>query len=135
MSSDASGNAPNSSDRLFVKKAIEGGNVEVQLGQLASQKAQSEDVKHFAQKMVTDHTQMADQLKPIAQQLSMKAPTGVPEKDKKLYDKLQGLSGELAGTPTILEPESCAWEILNVRPVGQLVVQKSHEPVLFCAMV
>lgn len=93
MTSDEAGNNPNSSDRLFVKKAIEGGNAEVQLGQLAEQKAQSPDVKKFAQKMVTDHTQMGEELKPIAQQLSMAAPTGIPAKDKMLYKKLEGLSG------------------------------------------
>lgn len=93
MSSDQTGNAPNSSDRLFVKKAIEGGNAEVQLGQLAEQKAQSPDVKQFAQKMVHDHMQFGDDVKPIAQQLSIEPPTGISMKDKMLSKKLEGLSG------------------------------------------
>ena len=45
------------SDQAFVKKALEGGDAEVQLGQLAQQKSQSPDVKQFGQKMVQDHTQ------------------------------------------------------------------------------
>lgn len=93
MSSDQTGNAPNSSDRLFVKKAIEGGNAEVQLGQLAEQKAQSPDVKQFAQKMVHDHMQLGDDLKPIAQRLSIEPPTGISMKDKMFSKKLEGLSG------------------------------------------
>ncbi len=40
-------------------KALEGGETEVQLGQLAQQKSESADVKQFAQK-ISDHSQMAD---------------------------------------------------------------------------
>jgi putative membrane protein len=82
-----------SSDKTFVKNALEGGNAEIQLGQLAQQKSTSEDVKQFGQKMVTDHTQMADQLKPIAQQLNIPATPSLPMKDKMIYTKLKNLSG------------------------------------------
>src|SRR5579862_4252565 len=44
-------------DQEFVSKALQGGDTEVQLGQLAQQKSQSEDVKQFAHKMVQDHSQ------------------------------------------------------------------------------
>jgi len=80
-------------DQAFVRKALEGGAVEVQLGQLAQQKSQSEDVKQFGQKMVEDHTQLAEQMKPIAQQLGVKEPKGPSKKDKQLIAKLEGLSG------------------------------------------
>ena len=76
-------------------KALEGGDAEVQLGQLAQQKSQSNDVKQFAQKMVSDHTQMADKwFKPVAQQLGVSEPKGPSKKDKKEIAKLQGMSGE-----------------------------------------
>jgi putative membrane protein len=80
-------------DQSFVRKALEGGAAEVQLGQLAQQKSQSDDVKQFAQKMVEDHTQLGDQMKPIAQQLGVKEPKGPSKKDKQLMAKLEGLSG------------------------------------------
>jgi len=80
-------------DQAFVKKALEGGVAEVQLGQLAQEKSQSNDVKQFGQKMVEDHTQLGDQIKPIAQQLGVKEPNGPSKKDKQLIAKLQGLSG------------------------------------------
>jgi putative membrane protein len=80
-------------DQTFVRKALEGGAAEVQLGQLAQQKSQSEDVKQFGQKMVEDHTQLAEQMKPIAQQLGVKEPKGPSKKDKQLIAKLEGLSG------------------------------------------
>jgi putative membrane protein len=80
-------------DHAFVRKALEGGTVEVQLGQLAQQKSQSPDVQQFGQKMVADHTQLGDQIKPIAQQLGVKEPSGPSKKDKELIAKLEALSG------------------------------------------
>src|SRR5579871_1146279 len=81
------GTAPTGQDfaeKTFVTKALEGGDMEVQLGQLAQQKSQSNDVKQFAQKMVSDHSQMADKwFKPIAQQLGVPEPKGPSKKDKK----------------------------------------------------
>ena len=81
-------------DQSFVKKALEGGAMEVQLGQLAQQKSQSDDVKQFGEKMVQDHTQLGDQIKPIAQQLGVKEPKGPSKKDKELIAKLEALSGQ-----------------------------------------
>ncbi len=82
-------------DQSFVSKALEGGNAEVQLGQLAEQKSQSNDVKQFGQKMVNDHTQMAEKwLKPVAKQLGVSEPKGPSKKDKKLIEKLSALSGQ-----------------------------------------
>lgn len=80
-------------DQAFVRKALEGGAAEVQLGQLAPQKSQSDDVKQFGQKMVQDHTQLGDQMKPIAQQSGVKEPKDLSKKDKQLMAKLESLSG------------------------------------------
>jgi putative membrane protein len=82
------------SDKKFVHSALEGGNAEVKLGQLAAQKGSSEDVKQFGQKMVDDHTKMGEQLKQIAQQEGINVPDGIPAKDKALETKLNSLSGE-----------------------------------------
>jgi len=80
-------------DQACDSKALEGGAGEVQLGQFAQQQSQSEDVKQVGQKMVEDHTQLAEQMKPIAQQLGVKEPKGPSKKDKQLIAKLEGLSG------------------------------------------
>jgi putative membrane protein len=80
-------------DRAFVKKALEGGMAEVQLGQLAAEKGSSDDVKQFGQMMVTDHTKLGDQMKVVAQQLNVTPPATVSKKDKELMTKLQSLSG------------------------------------------
>ena len=80
-------------DRMFVKKAMQGSMAEVQLGQLTLQKSENEQVKQFAQRMIDDHTKLNEQIKPVAQQLGVEAPTEVSKKDKKLMAKLQALSG------------------------------------------
>ena len=92
----------NFGDQAFVSKAMAGGVAEVQLGQLAEQKSESNDVKQFAQKMVTDHTQMGDKwFKPVAKQMGISEPKGPSKKDKKLIQKLQGLSGQQFDTEYI----------------------------------
>jgi len=80
-------------DKMFVRKASEGGLAEVQFGQLAVQKAQNPDVKAFAQKMVDDHSMLNDKMKPVAEQLGVTPAAHLSKKDQAEYDKLNGLSG------------------------------------------
>jgi putative membrane protein len=81
-------------DKVFVEEALKGGMAEVQLGQLALQKAKNPDIKQFAQRMVDDHTKMGDQMKQVAQQAGVKIPDGPSKKDKETIAKLQALNGD-----------------------------------------
>lgn len=54
-------------DQQFVTEAAEGGMLEVKLGELASQKGVSQEVKTFGKTMVTDHTKVNEELKALAQ--------------------------------------------------------------------
>jgi putative membrane protein len=92
-SAGSSGGQLSSADKTFVMHAAQGGMAEVQLGQLAADKASSPDVKKFGQKMVDDHSKANDQLKSIAQQKGITLPTDLSAKDKALKDKLSGMSG------------------------------------------
>jgi len=93
-SSSASGTAAQtSSDKMFVKRAAEGGLAEVELGKLATEKASSDDVKKFGQRMVDDHTKANDQLKQVAAQENITLPTEPSAKDKATKDRLEKLSG------------------------------------------
>lgn len=94
MSSTPSGATGAMQDKKFAKAALAGGMAEVQLGQLAEQKSNSEDVKQFGQRMVDDHTKLNDQMKPIAAQLGVEPPTQLMPKDQELMTRLQGLSGD-----------------------------------------
>ena len=83
-----------SSDREFVRKAAQGGLAEVQLGQLATEKAASPEVKQFGQRMVDDHAKANDQLKQIAQQQGIQVPDQLDAKDAATKARLEKLSGK-----------------------------------------
>ncbi|GAC1363560.1 MAG: hypothetical protein NVSMB3_11990 [Acidobacteriaceae bacterium] len=80
-------------DKIFLRKAAEGGMAEVQMGQLAAQKAGAEDVKEFGSRMVKDHTELNEEMKPIAESMGVMLPKKPSQKDQAEYDKLNGLSG------------------------------------------
>jgi putative membrane protein len=80
-------------DKKFVRKAMQGGMAEVQLGQMTLQKTNNDQVKQFAQRMIDDHTKMNDQMKPVAQQLGVDVPGQISKKDRATMAKLQALSG------------------------------------------
>lgn len=81
-------------ERAFLKEAAQGDMAEVQLGQLAQEKAAAPEVKQFAQRMVNDHTQNQDQLKQVAQQVGYTLPDQVAAKDKATKERLEKLSGK-----------------------------------------
>ena len=81
-------------DKKFVMEAAEGGMAEVELGKLATQNAQSDQVKQFGQRMVDDHTKANDELKKVAEQKGITLPTQISAKDQALKDKLSKLKGE-----------------------------------------
>ncbi len=81
-------------DKKFVSGALEGGMAEVALGKLALEKSSNPEVKQFAQRMVDDHTKLGDEMKPIAEQIGVKVPTGLSKKDQATEAKLSALSGQ-----------------------------------------
>ena len=80
-------------DEEFAKKAAQGNMAEVKLGQLAEEKAQSEEVKKFARRMVEDHTKANDKLKEVAMKENITLPTDLDPKDEAEYERLSKLSG------------------------------------------
>jgi putative membrane protein len=81
-------------DKKFLKDAALGGITEVELGNLAAQKASNKEVKQFAQKMVDDHSKANDLLKQVAARDSIEIPAELDSKHKSRIDKLSKLSGE-----------------------------------------
>jgi putative membrane protein len=80
-------------DVAFALKAAQGGAAEVQLGQLAVQKASSAEVREFGRQMVDDHTKASDNLKSIAGKESLTLPSSLDARDQAVYTKLQIESG------------------------------------------
>jgi putative membrane protein len=83
----------NHDDQEFVNKAAQGGMAEVMLGQMASSKGTSPDVKNFGNRMVSDHGKANDELKQLAQNKGMALPADVDADSKKMSDKLSKASG------------------------------------------
>ncbi len=82
-----------SADLTFAEEAAQGGMAEVQMAQLGLNKSTNQSVKDLANKILTDHTQMNDELKQIAAKESMTLPSSMDAKDQAEYDKLKNLSG------------------------------------------
>jgi putative membrane protein len=80
-------------DKKFVKNSALGGMTEVELGKLAAQKASSDAVKQFGQRMVDDHSKANDQLKQFAGKSSIEVPAALDSKHQSRVDKLAKLSG------------------------------------------
>lgn len=82
------------SDMNFMKEAAQGGMAEVEFGKLAQQNAQSDEVKQFGQRMVTDHGNANQQLTSLASSKGITLPTQLDKKDEQTRDRLSKLQGE-----------------------------------------
>jgi putative membrane protein len=80
--------AATDSPESFLKDAIEDSRAEVQVSQLALQKAQDPEVKQFAQRMIKDHTALSQRIESLAQSKHIKLPDGTSLSQKASYEKL-----------------------------------------------
>ena len=81
------------STKDFVADAATGGMMEVELGNLAQQKAKNQRVKDFGKMMVDDHTQANNNLKDIASRKNIAVPASITDDQKKEMEKLSKKSG------------------------------------------
>ena len=82
-----------SSDKKFVKDALEGSLAEVNYAKLALEKSKDKNVTEFATKMVHDHEMLIAEMKPLARKMGVKVPTGPPIADHAKYMELKMKSG------------------------------------------
>ena len=80
-------------DRSFAMEAAIGGMAEVELGKLAQQNAQSDDVKQFGARMVQDHTNANQQLTPILSAKDVQVPAQLDAAHRRTYDRLSNMRG------------------------------------------
>jgi putative membrane protein len=76
----------------FVTNAAISDMYEIQAGQIAQKKGQSPGVKDFGKMMVTEHTAMSNQMKPLITAAGKTPPTGLDERRKGLIDNLNAAS-------------------------------------------
>jgi putative membrane protein len=90
---DAATMAPYS-DAMFFESAANAGMLEVEAGKVAIAKGNSDDVRSFGQKMVTDHTKKNDELKALAAKKNVTLPTALDAKHQEKMAKFNSLSGD-----------------------------------------
>lgn len=88
--------APN--DAQIAGIVVAADTIDIQAGKLAKSKANSKEVKEFAQQMVTDHTGVNKQASALAKKLHLKpeesdASKSLKDSAKSEMDKLKGLKG------------------------------------------
>jgi putative membrane protein len=72
----------------FVTNAAIGDMYEIEAGKIAQQKGRSADVKAFGKMMVTDHTALSNEMKPLVIAAGKTLPTGLDERRKGMIDNL-----------------------------------------------
>jgi len=80
-------------DYKFLKDAAQGGQTEVELGELAKQKGTSQSVKNFGETMVTDHSKANDELKAIAAKKGATLPATLSHGERSDIEHLQKATG------------------------------------------
>ena len=77
----------------FVTKVAISDMFEIQTSKLAAQKG-NENIRAFAQQMITDHTKTTNELKALVSEVNAKLPSGLDSEHQKKLDQLQKLGAD-----------------------------------------
>lgn len=80
-------------DQDFITKASQGNKAEVELGQLATDKASSPEVKKFAEHIVKDHSKANQKLSGMAKKKGVSISENLSEEAMQLKNTLAALNG------------------------------------------
>jgi putative membrane protein len=81
------------SDAQFIHAAAADNLAEMELGRLAMQRASTDAVKQYGQRIASDHSQAMQELTPIAAKNGVPIPRDLEPTDRALRDRLTSLSG------------------------------------------
>jgi putative membrane protein len=81
-------------DKMFLRRATEGGLAQVQLGELAAMNATSPEVKQLGQKLADEHTKLNASMATMADSMGARLPKDMTKNDKAKYERLKALSGD-----------------------------------------
>ena len=90
-------------EKEFLANAARGGMLEVQLGNMAAQKASSNDVKQFGEQMATDHSQLGQKLQQLASNLGFSLPSDLKPEQQNLVSRFEKLTGKAFDSEYIKE--------------------------------
>ena len=82
-----------SEDAQFMKEAAQSGMAEVKMGELGQSNGESQQVKAFSQRIVTDHTKANEELKQLAAKKGVPLPDEMSEQHKTMIQHLSSLKG------------------------------------------
>ena len=83
-----------SPDQKFAMKSADMNNFEIQAGQLAAEKAQSDEIKQLAQMTVADHTQAQQKLMQVMQKQNMQPSRELMPVHQAMLSELQQMDGK-----------------------------------------
>lgn len=81
------------SAQVFLPAAAQGNRFEIVTGQLAQQRAESNEVRALGAMFVTDHTRLLQQGSAVAAELGVTLPEGLSPQQQAIVDRLARLSG------------------------------------------
>jgi putative membrane protein len=73
----------------FVSNAAQSDMYEIQAAKIAEQKAKDPEVKAFARKMITDHTKLSNEMKPLIAKAGQTPPADLDQRRKGFLDNLK----------------------------------------------
>jgi putative membrane protein len=101
-------------DQQFIDMAAKTDMLEAHLGQMAANQAASQEVKDYAQMLVTDHTNDYQQLTEMATKDNLTVPKGLDDEQNKViasFDKLNGKAFDERYIHTMIEGHTKAIEV------------------------
>ncbi len=78
----------------FLADAIRGNVAEVKLGQLAAERAQSQQVREYGDMLKKDHTKSLEKASSLASEIGVPASSELTAQQQKQFESLQKLSGD-----------------------------------------
>lgn len=85
--------ASQSDEQVFIKEAVQSNLAEVQLGELAAHRAQTDAVRKFGETLRMDHQAALQRATNLAKSLKVEAPTDPSTETRGIYKGLSQLSG------------------------------------------
>jgi putative membrane protein len=85
---------PSLADKHFLHVAMGANMTEIEAAKIALQKAQSADVKAFAQQMIQDHTALGEKAGPVAESAGVKPPSTLPLASRQELAHLKAVSDQ-----------------------------------------
>lgn len=91
--SGSSGAALSRSDQKMIMSMAQSNLAEIEMGRMAQNKSQSDQVKNFAQQMIDDHSKALTEVQQVAQTRGITLPTELDRAHRAKADKLGAMSG------------------------------------------